>query len=79
MALAAKQQHLEALLKPHIDPHLGLDIDDIEHVINYSMPLTIEDYIHRIGRTARAGKTGTAHSFFMHPADKNLGWHTAKA
>jgi ATP-dependent RNA helicase DBP3 len=56
----------------------GLDIDDIEVVINYSMPLTIEDYIHRIGRTARAGKTGIAHSFFMHQGDRNLGWHLAR-
>jgi ATP-dependent RNA helicase DBP3 len=42
------------------------------------MPLTIEDYIHRIGRTARAGKTGIAHSFFMHQGDRNLGWHLAR-
>jgi len=56
----------------------GLDIDDVEHVINYSMPLTIADYIHRIGRTARAGKTGIAHSFFVPANDKNLGWYTAR-
>lgn len=36
----------------------GLDIDNIHLVINYSFPLTIEDYIHRIGRTGRGGKTG---------------------
>eukprot|EP00667_Euglena_gracilis_P007816 EG_transcript_7901 len=56
----------------------GLDVDDVEHVINYSMPLTIADYIHRIGRTARAGKNGIAHSFFVHSADRNLGWHAAR-
>ena len=36
----------------------GLDIPDVEVVLNYSFPLTIEDYTHRIGRTGRAGKTG---------------------
>ena len=36
----------------------GLDIPDVEFVINYSFPLTTEDYGHRIGRTGRAGKTG---------------------
>ena len=36
----------------------GLDIPDVEVVINYAFPLTIEDYIHRIGRTGRGGKTG---------------------
>lgn len=42
----------------------GLDIPDVEAVINFSFPLTIEDYVHRIGRTGRAGKEGTAHSLF---------------
>lgn len=36
----------------------GLDIPDVEVVVNYSFPLTTEDYVHRIGRTGRAGKTG---------------------
>lgn len=44
----------------------GLDINNIEHVINYDFPNEIEDYIHRIGRTGRAGKKGTAHSFLTH-------------
>mmetsp|Transcript_15410 Transcript_15410/g.21251 ORF Transcript_15410/g.21251 Transcript_15410/m.21251 type:complete len:555 (+) Transcript_15410:148-1812(+) len=47
----------------------GLDIPDVEYVINYSFPLTVEDYVHRIGRTGRAGKTGIAHTFFT-VADK---------
>ena len=42
----------------------GLDIPNVECVINCSFPLTIEDYIHRIGRTGRAGKTGISHTFF---------------
>ncbi|XP_035233264.1 probable ATP-dependent RNA helicase DDX5, partial [Stegodyphus dumicola] len=42
----------------------GLDIPDVQHVVNYDFPPTIEDYIHRIGRTARGHATGIAHSFF---------------
>jgi len=38
----------------------GLDIDHLPHVINFELPHTPEDYIHRIGRTGRAGKQGTA-------------------
>ncbi|MCL4151261.1 UNVERIFIED_CONTAM: hypothetical protein GTU68_015600 [Idotea baltica] len=38
----------------------GLDVDDVSHVINYNLPTEIESYVHRIGRTARAGKTGAA-------------------
>jgi len=42
----------------------GLDIKGVEHVINVSFPLTVEDYVHRIGRTGRAGAPGNAHTFF---------------
>ncbi|DBA04961.1 TPA: LOW QUALITY PROTEIN: hypothetical protein N0F65_006963 [Lagenidium giganteum] len=42
----------------------GLDIKDIRYVVNFDMPKNVEDYIHRIGRTARAGNYGTAISFF---------------
>jgi ATP-dependent RNA helicase DBP3 len=48
----------------------GLHIPQVEFVINYSFPLTIEDYVHRIGRTGRAGCTGTSHTFFQQYADK---------
>ena len=41
----------------------GLDVDDIQLVINYDMTLNIEDYIHRIGRTGRRGKSGVAKTF----------------
>lgn len=49
----------------------GLHIDQVELVFNYSFPLTIEDYIHRIGRTGRAGSKGIAHTFFC-SRDKGL-------
>merc|ERR1712232_644230 len=45
----------------------GLDIKNVRFVCNYDVPKTLEDYIHRIGRTGRAGATGTAVTFF--PAD----------
>ncbi|KAJ3013854.1 UNVERIFIED_CONTAM: hypothetical protein HDU68_000516 [Siphonaria sp. JEL0065] len=41
----------------------GLDFAQIQHVINYDMPKEIEDYVHRIGRTGRSGKTGVATTF----------------
>lgn len=41
----------------------GIDIDDISHVINFDLPNVSEDYVHRIGRTARAGASGVAISF----------------
>ena len=51
----------------------GLDIPHIEHVINYDLPQCAEDYIHRIGRTARAGAIGAAVAFIT-PSDGRL-WH----
>lgn len=50
----------------------GIDISDITHVINYDMPRFCEDYVHRIGRTGRAGKTGTAISFVLPTEMKHL-------
>ncbi len=41
----------------------GLDIPNVSHVINYDIPATYEDYVHRIGRTGRGGKTGKALTF----------------
>jgi len=49
----------------------GLDVQDVELVINYTFPLTIEDYVHRIGRTGRAGKKGLAICFFC-PESKGV-------
>ncbi len=41
----------------------GLDIDDISHVVNYDVPQTVDEYVHRIGRTARAEAEGKAYTF----------------
>jgi superfamily II DNA/RNA helicase len=41
----------------------GLDIEDVSHVINYDMPASYDDYVHRIGRTGRANKQGKAVTF----------------
>ena len=49
----------------------GLDVADIEHVINYDFPRTAEDYVHRIGRTARLAATGRATSFVT-PKDRGV-------
>jgi ATP-dependent RNA helicase RhlE len=49
----------------------GLDIDGISHVINYDMPNVPETYVHRIGRTARAGASGIAISF-CDPEERNF-------
>ncbi|XP_059462223.1 DEAD-box ATP-dependent RNA helicase 37-like [Corylus avellana] len=47
----------------------GLDIPHVAHVVNFDLPNDIDDYVHRIGRTGRAGKTGLATAFFN---DNNL-------
>jgi superfamily II DNA/RNA helicase len=47
----------------------GIDVDSLTHVFNYSPPADPESYIHRIGRTARKGETGTAITFF-NPGEK---------
>ena len=49
----------------------GLDIPDVTYVINYDFPANIESYVHRIGRTGRIGKTGTAISF-IDRTDENM-------
>jgi superfamily II DNA/RNA helicase len=41
----------------------GIDVENVTHVINYELPETYEDYIHRIGRTGRANKKGFALTF----------------
>ncbi len=59
----------------------GIHVEDISHVINYDIPQDPENYVHRIGRTARAGKTGRAitlacetYVFFLEPLEEMLGY-----
>ena len=59
----------------------GIHVEDISHVINYDLPQDVENYIHRIGRTARAGKTGRAlalacekYVFHLEPLEEMLGY-----
>ncbi len=57
-----KQSEIQILLATDVASR-GLDIDNVTHVINYDLPQTYDDYIHRIGRTGRAGKSGFALTF----------------
>ncbi len=59
---AFKQNEFKVLLATDVAAR-GLDIDNVSHVINYDLPETYEDYIHRIGRTGRANKKGIALTF----------------
>lgn len=52
----------------------GIDVFEVSHVVNFNVPSTYEDYVHRIGRTGRAFKTGSAVSF----ADVSEEYHIAK-
>ncbi|MEJ3960336.1 DEAD/DEAH box helicase [Brachymonas sp. G13] len=71
-----KTGELRALVATDIAAR-GIDIDDLPHVVNYEIPNISEDYVHRIGRTGRAGASGTAVNFvcldeegFMHAIEK---------
>jgi len=57
-----KTERVQVLLATDVASR-GLDIDNVTHVINYDLPESQEAYIHRIGRTGRANKFGTALSF----------------
>ncbi|XP_028998345.1 probable ATP-dependent RNA helicase DDX4 isoform X1 [Betta splendens] len=50
----------------------GLDIPDVQHVINFDLPNNIDEYVHRIGRTGRCGNTGRAVSFYEPETDVQL-------
>jgi ATP-dependent RNA helicase RhlB len=65
-----KQGRLRALVATDVASR-GIHIDDVSHVVNYDLPEDPEDYVHRIGRTARAGAQGKAFSL----ADENLVLH----
>ena len=50
----------------------GLDIKNVNHVVNYDMPTSIDEYVHRIGRTGRVGNNGRATSFFDPDGDAGI-------
>ncbi|TNN32141.1 putative ATP-dependent RNA helicase DDX4 [Liparis tanakae] len=50
----------------------GLDIPDVQHVVNFDLPNNIDEYVHRIGRTGRCGNTGKAVSFYDPDTDAQL-------
>jgi len=51
-------------INTRLDPVYIIDVEDIKFVINFDYPNNSEDYVHRIGRTARASKKGTAYTLF---------------
>ncbi|ONH78426.1 ATP-dependent RNA helicase DED1 [Saccharomyces cerevisiae] len=63
-ALAAFRSGAATLLVATAVAARGLDIPNVTHVINYDLPSDVDDYVHRIGRTGRAGNTGLATAFF---------------
>ena len=65
-----KSGHYQVMVATDIAAR-GLDVDGISHVINYDMPATADDYIHRIGRTGRAERTGDAFTLAT-PDDKDV-------
>jgi len=79
IALKEKEKKLSTVFKSGKKPILiatdvasrGLDIPNVLHVINYDMPNNIESYIHRIGRTGRAGNSGLA-TAFMNEDNANI-------
>jgi ATP-dependent RNA helicase RhlE len=50
----------------------GIDVESLEHVVNFDVPHLPEDYIHRVGRTARADATGDAHTFVSPEEEQDL-------
>ena len=50
----------------------GLDFPEIQHVVNFDMPDEIENYVHRIGRTGRCGKTGIATTFINKKQNESI-------
>jgi len=60
-----KDNHVQVLVATDVAAR-GLDIADISHVLNYDLPTTYEDYVHRIGRTGRGTKRGKALTFIEH-------------
>ncbi len=78
---AFKRSQIEILIATDVAAR-GLDVNDVSHVFNYHLPFDSESYVHRIGRTGRAGKIGSAvsivtpHEFrTLQKIEKNIGSH----
>ncbi|XP_039297448.1 LOW QUALITY PROTEIN: ATP-dependent RNA helicase abstrakt [Nilaparvata lugens] len=74
-----RSRSVEAFRKGHKDVLVatdvaskGLDFANVQHVINYDMPDDVENYVHRIGRTGRSGKTGIATTFINKANDESV-------
>lgn len=65
-----REKHINILVCTDVASR-GIDVKDVTHVINYSIPRELDSYVHRIGRTARSGKSGLALSLVT-PAQKSL-------
>ena len=79
MAQASRTETLEAFKAGEITLLVcsdvaarGLDVDDLSHVFNYDVPMNADDYVHRIGRTGRAGKNGRAWMLSTRSEEKYL-------
>jgi ATP-dependent RNA helicase DeaD len=68
LLLRFRQQQIKWVVATDIAAR-GIHVDDLTHVINYDLPDSVENYVHRIGRTGRAGKEGTAISL-IHSMDR---------
>ena len=66
-----KKGHFRYLIATDVASR-GIDIDDVTHVINYDVPVLRENYVHRIGRTGRAGKGGIAITFVMESDERRI-------
>lgn len=66
-----KQNKIQVLVATDIAAR-GIDIADLPHVVNFDLPNVAEDYVHRIGRTGRAGKSGQAISLVCHAENDQL-------
>ncbi|SCN63766.1 DEAD/DEAH box ATP-dependent RNA helicase, putative [Plasmodium chabaudi chabaudi] len=69
--LKFKNQEVDFLLCTELASR-GIDIDHVKYVVNYSLPASVVKYVHRIGRTARIGKKGTACTFFLPKEKENV-------
>ena len=66
-----KEAKIQVLIATEVAAR-GLDIQGLDFVVNYNLPFLAEDYVHRVGRTGRAGQTGTAISFVSREEERAL-------